>query len=396
MDTIELAFIYDGDNLPPSATRASALLNRPTAPGRPAPSWPLVLRDPLGEVSVEPAQAPELNRFQLAHARLDDAQMERAMAASRALDVTIHVGEDELPMAALARGLRLVRPLLDGFVAVFDAAASHLHPGHWGQAVADAPVPPRPEALFGLHAVGDGDGPRWIHSHGLARFGLPEIEVLEAPAEHANELGHLLGAVAARLLLEGAPDPGEVTLWGNNIAAALVPWREVAELAQTGGGAQDRDDLHHADNRVLVVPTDDGWDTIASQVAAWGEHPVFYRTDWETHRMEALARARWPLFVLLHGAVGRDERFRFLAKLGYGADDGYREHLWFDLVRASDHRLTAILLNQPHQDLGMGPGDQGDHDVDRLSDFVIYTPLGSFDPESLPQLAAWVQGQMAR
>lgn len=394
MDTIELAFIYDGDNTPPSVERANALLKRDRDPSRPLDPWPLVLDDPLGAVTVEPAQAPELNRFQLAHARLDDEQMARAMAATRALNVTITAGADELPMAALARGLRTIRPLLEGFVAVFDPHSTHLHPGHWGQAVADAPVPPRPEALFALHAVGDADGPRWIHSHGLARFGLPELEVLEAPAEHANELGHLVGAVAARLLLEGVPDEGDVTLWGNNVAAALVPWDQVSELAVTGGDADDRDDAHAPSNRVLVVPTDAGWASVATQVPAWGEHPVFYRTDWETHRMEALARARWPLMVLLHGAVGDDDRFRFLAKLGYGPDGGYREHLWFDLVQASSYGLNATLLNEPHQDLGMHAGDRADHDVDRLSDFVIYTPIGSFDPESLPQLAAWVQGQL--
>ena len=113
--------------------------------------------------------------------------------------------------------------------------------------------------------------------------------------------------------------------------------------------------------------------------------------------MEALAGARWSLFVNLRRVLAPlGEEFRFVAKLAYSPDDGFREHLWFEVVDAEVDKVTATLLNEPHQDMGMHQGDTTTHDVQRLSDFNIYTPFGAFNPESLPQLAAWVSHQLER
>lgn len=398
MSQISLVLVYDPDQHAPAGGDAAARLRSYLDGAVPlsGEGWPLSVEHPEGRVRVHPAEAPRLLEVQFARSLLDEEERARAARATEALLVEIEVAQDELPMSGLGRGLALVRPLLDGLIAVFDSEGSSVHPGHWASSVADAPVPPRPESLFAMHAVGGESGFRWIHTHGLSRFGLPELEVLEVPDDDASVVAHVVNAVAARIVLEGVPEPGQQVEWGQHIHAALVPWSEVSALSVTGGAADERDAMHPEENRVLVVGSPGDWHNLVDAIPQWGEHPVLYRSDWETGRMETLAAARWPLFVGVRKVLAELDDFRFVAKLAYAPDGGFREHLWFEVTDADVQFVVATLLNEPHQDMGLHQGDEGRHDIERLSDFSIYSPFGVFNPETLPQLAAWVDHQLSR
>lgn len=166
-------------------------------------------------------------------------------------------------------------------------------------------------------------------------------------------------------------------------------WRDVrSEL----GGPSDRDEHHGEGNVALAVwtPTGEGagaWRSAAADIATAGENPVFYLTQYETDRMEALARLRWGTFALLAAPLAGADGWRFLAKFGYGGEgDTSREHLWFEVAAADAGGADAMLLNDPFQDLGMHAGDRRRHDISNLTDFVVASPLGTANPESIDRL----------
>ena len=358
--------------------------------------WPLVIHRGEVTVTIQPGPAPELYETQLARTVLDDEQKAAVDQATDAMVFTIAFPDEMIAMTGMRLGLVLIRPLLKGYLAIFDPGSFSALPGHWLESVAHAPVPPRPESLFSIHAVrADEDGRLWLHTHGLRRLGLPELEALDGGPDDSYALGHLINAIATRLLVHGLPTLHEAHWWGHGIALALVPWPEVAHFAgSAGGGADDRDENHAEDNLVLCLPGDDGWRNGAEIAGTLGPNPVFYRSNWETERMETLARARWELYVQLHKVLAEHPDFLFTAKLAYGDDDA-REHLWFEVHSVDRGSMVAKLLNEPYGDLGMHEGDIASHPVDRLTDLAIHSKYGTFDPERMPQLAAWVGSQMA-
>lgn len=307
--------------------------------------------------------------------------------------------DQEDPLGDFARMIRWLAGSVADLPALLDANSGRWHPRDALQKglLADD-LPPLPEALWIVHAVGNADGATWLHTHGLARCGRPELEMLEVPQRYATTACELLSAIAGRLLEEPAPPPGEPYEIGRDLAVTFRRWQEVAPLIGAGvpGGMADRgpeDHTAHRGVRAVVCPTSTQgvgqdmrfWPQDALEAVADGGIPLYLSTQ-ATEHAAAQARVTWPrlqeAFGSLAGAAG-EPRAQFLIKAGHvlpGEPDAPREHIWFEVKRFEGDRARGLLLNTPVVIGSIKRGESVWIDRETVSDWSVRTPLGVFGP----------------
>src|SRR5581483_8408218 len=104
---------------------------------------------------------------------------------------------EEPPLKAYREQLAVARALAGpDLVALFDESAERLlAPGELDRLAASELAP---RDLFAIQSVGPGAGETyWVHTHGLARARVPELDLLGVPAAHREAASELLDAVAA-------------------------------------------------------------------------------------------------------------------------------------------------------------------------------------------------------
>ena len=72
-----------------------------------------------------------------------------------------------------------------------------------------------------------------------------------------------------------------------------------------------------------------------------------------------------------------------LVKLGYKVDGGGafdKEHLWFEVHGFKGDLVDATLINQPFNISNMNEGDRRDYEVERLTEWSVFTPFGQINP----------------
>ena len=293
---------------------------------------------------------------------------------------------------------RLLAALASDVALVLDTNAALPRSGRWLHEVALARTPPSPSTLFTIHDVGDSDtGPHWLHTHGLDRVGVIELDALDIPADGAPLVGQLLNALASLFLETGNPEPDQPFFAGEDIELVWLPWQDaVKKLARDlPGSVRDRLDPAHAGQRgVLFRPVEgpDGraYESLASYLALLAEDPLFYVSSYESERMALFASERLPRFLDLFARFGEESDWMFLVKLGYDADGAEeredREHLWFRVHGQRPGAVDATLLNEPYRVAKLSEGMRGEHSLDLLSDWGVLCPHGRFSPDNVLEL----------
>lgn len=273
-------------------------------------------------------------------------------------------------------------------------------------------VEPSPHELWAIHAVADMDkgSPAWIHTHGLWRCGLPELEMLEVPQSHLRSAVDVLNTVASLLLESSPPAPGEPLEIGQDLAVALQPWQEVVRFVppEAHGSMRDRshDESEHSGVRAVVCAAKP--QGTFRKVWVWPrevvEHfnqdgAVRYLSARETARQSAAARAAWPELATAFAAAQKrgllnPQRLRavFLVKAGFSADGAadpdaeHREHLWFKIESFKGQAARGELINQPFSIPSMQSGKRYDIPAAIVSDWHVQMQQGIFGSDRIAEL----------
>lgn len=359
----------------------------------------LTLEDSVVPILVWACRVDELPaRNTLDDIHWNDEEREQLEQSRWLLGVETVLHPDD-PIASYHRQLQLCRRICPQSPAVYDANAYRLRSGSLVDRMTSTGIPPRTSELFRIHAVdsGEEDGSCWLHTHGLARATFPDVEILQVPSSLFRAGAWLIRNFVDRYLGHELPDASTPFEVGHKISLAWRPWDEaVNELsADALGGLNDRidDDDEHAGTRiVLVAGKRSGWFrkrwrpplSVLKHVDRDGA--IATVSHHETERMSQLARERWPELGMLFARHGRHEDWTFLVKLGYRVDGGEpheREHLWFEVHEIVPDRLRGRLLNKPLQISHMNTDQEDWHDLEILTDWKIYSPLGEFTPENV-------------
>jgi hypothetical protein len=324
-------------------------------------------------------------------AAVDDGER-AAAAASRWL-----IGVETLlnPRQALAdfqTQLRVAEAVsVAGLVAVFDDNALVVRAGRQVRELSRSSIPPRPATLYAIHEL-EGESGIWLHTHGLPRLGLPEIEILGLNPSDVQEGYDLVDAVVDVIFGGGEPDPDGLVTVGEDMEVRLVPLQDALAVLPADVVASraehDVDQEDHSDPRIAILARDRN-DTPHEVMQRLRNDAVLFKSREETDRQRRLALERFGIFGQLF-AIRRHDGWRFHAKLGFDRDGDprIREHLWFEVREMKPGQIRGVCLNEPVEGVAIHEGDEGWFKLEQLTDWLVVAPDGNFDPEAAPVLLA--------
>lgn len=312
---------------------------------------------------------------------LDDPVERREAGRSQWL-----IGTETYLGEAPAKGFQIQMRVLDaaivsGMPAAFDDSALSIRSGKIIREIARSKTPPRAGVLFGIHETPVEGEKVWVHTHGLGRFGLPEIEVVGLGKERSRDAFDLVDAVADALVSGSGPTPDGLLALGDGIEVVLVTPEDALMRLGAGGELRDAGQDDHIGHSLALVDTE-GQPPYAA-LDHFAECPVLFKGRLESDRQARLAKERYGVFGQLF-AIHRREGWRFHVKLcfeGLGDPPSY-EHLWFEVRELKPGRIKGVCLNEPMMTRDARQGEVAWHDYARLSDWNIVTPGGNYDPES--------------
>lgn len=283
--------------------------------------------------------------------------------------------------------LKIAAAVIPDLIALIDESAEKVLQPKWVKLAAKSKVVPAAQDLFTIQGVSGAGNSVWLHTHGLCRFGLTEIEILDSDREHCNDHYNLLSAYGSYLLdMNEDFDPHKDVafiglLEGNTpIVAICRSWTEaLSEYKKLElGGEKDRENAHNSKTSpvFLYKSEDDMKNDVLSKVSIYNDkypnNPVYFFSNEETERMKALAQER---FDYARKAF-EDKENKVLIKIGLQTDGGKageKEHVWFELVGVNGDKFTAKLTHEAYDVSGIHTGDEREFEVSDITDWMIFT-----------------------
>ena len=298
--------------------------------------------------------------------------------------------------------LKICASVAPDMVGLLDESAEKLLPTRWVLEAASIETPPNPKSIFNVHAVQGNNGKVWLHTHGLSRCGVPELEILESSEANSRNHYYLIATYAVFILdkykksenIDRGFFIGRLEN-GLPVVATSISWtRGIYEYKKLDlGGLKDRENSHNTRSNIIFLYANekDEEKNILSKVSiydeVWGENPIFYFSNEETARMKSLAMERFN-FVQQEF---KNKDNTILIKIGLpvknGDSDSF-EHIWFELLEFKGKKFKAKLTQDPYDVPDMHTGDEAWFTISDVTDWIIYTKKFPVTPDDVYLLEA--------
>lgn len=312
------------------------------------------------------------------------------------------------PKKAYHLQLKLIYAMVPDMYALYDESAEKLLNSKWVELAAKSSVVPGPENMYVVQAVSD-DDKIWLHTHGLCRCNLHELEILGSTKDDYETYHALLSNYACRLLDEYEEfvenEMGEDEIFGlgvfhdgQPIVATSKPWVEGLSYYPKDilGGFEDRIISHNSKTNLIFMYRSEE-DMNADCISMVGEftekfieNPMFYLSNNETKRMSSLAQERFFYVSRVLEEKQRGANLGVLVKVGLATIDNEgnldyenKEHIWFEAISLEVEGFKAKLTQEPYHIPNLHEGDEGIYRVVDVSDWIIYTNNGQVTPETV-------------
>lgn len=291
--------------------------------------------------------------------------------------------------------LKLATAAIPNLIGLVDESAERLLPAKWAVLAASSKVTPGPSDIYNIHAVYNESGEVWLHTHGLCRCGLTELEILQSNKENYKNHYNLINTFASLLIDKNSEfNPRkEISYLGvlsnrNPIVAICKSWTEAINYYDNldMGGIVDREHAHNTrTSPIFLYKTEEDMKSnklskVTDYNNLWGENPIFFFSDEETARMKSLAMER---FDYVKKALQNKEN-KAIIKIGLITDNGEdSEHIWFELLEFDNDKFKARLTQEPYNVSNIHEGDERWFTVKDVTDWVIYTPQFPITPSGV-------------
>lgn len=301
--------------------------------------------------------------------------------------------------------LKILHALVRKKLAVLDGPSEKILSGKWVKLAARTDIMPAPRYLYTVQAIGGENNEVWLHTHGLRRCGLCDLEILCSSKEMYDYHYRIIESVADRMLERNEQlEMGEPLFLGwltDQVAmvVTLVPWKEALKHYPDIdlGGMKDReDDVHAADNAVIMLylTPDDADNKVYTAVDVLDEYlkrnPQFMPTIKERKRMSSLAIER----VSYMKKAFEDKDNHILIKMGLEPDEEFRnpknpeakEIIWFELLDMNDDTMKLKLTQEPYYVKDLHQDDIVERKIDDIVDWLIYAQDKRLTPDDVYML----------
>jgi hypothetical protein len=338
----------------------------------------------------------------------DEEEFAAARRSRWLLGVETIYDPDEDAACAYHNHLRVAAALGDGLaVACADMQSLSLRSMTTLRQLADCEVEPAPDELYQIHAVTDDNGHCWMHTHGLRRFDLPELDLLRVPNAQSDTAATILQWLVGMLLEEHIPNRGRVVEFGEGLKSSLVPLERVLKRLKPDelGGAREREAPDHAGWRMAVVDAGRGGTARvapARLLEAAARNAVYWSSSLESERRARLARARFGHAAAAYYSTQFAHK-HMSVKIGIPADERgrnhehlldaahlprgiHREHMWFTVQRIEGGTVEGVLENRPVYARWMSAGKVYRLPLTQLSGFQLVLDGQVYDPVTIAEL----------
>lgn len=349
----------------------------------------------LADVYPTGFQLPELYRIQ--HF-FPDIDMDILKEKQSGLAVDMFFGEE--PLKSYHLQLKLIDAMLPNIIAIIDDSSEKILSGRWVALAAASDIPPAPRYVYTVQAVAGEEEYVWLHSHGLNRCGITELEILKSSKAAYQNHYSVIETMANRMLESGealkSREPFYIARLSEelDLITTLLPWQEAVEYYADGllGTRADREKSHNGNTSAIFIylsfeDYENGRIAPLTIFDGWFEkNPIYLISTNETERMKALAAERLP-FLLQDANSGNN---KILLKLGLVMDEEFQtesniyEHIWFELLSLSgDDGFVAKLTQEPYYIQGLHEGHTGLYALDEITDWMIFTPSRRLTPDDV-------------
>ena len=254
------------------------------------------------------------------------------------------------------------------------------------------------------------EGAVLLGTNGLARCGLPELDLMEVPRELSDAGAVLLHTLAGLMLENTAPEPGQTVEIGDGLVVSLRPVDEVQRFLkdETAGSAQWRVQAREHGLGEFALPRaavcgrePEGafksiwtWPRAVIEQIAEGK-AVLYMTQQSVRATERRARATWSTFAMAHASLSRsaEASIRALAETGFmiqaavpGSGTPRIEQSWFQIQKIDHATMTVAVLDKPLTRSDLEPGMTIELPSDEVSDWRVELGETVFEPDDADDL----------
>lgn len=291
--------------------------------------------------------------------------------------------------------LKLATSMVPNVIGIMDESAEKMLSGRWAKMTANSNVTPGADDLYSVQAVQDKNGEVWLHTHGLCRCGITELEILQSNNESYNYHYNIITTFASYLIDKKEEFRGSayIGMLSNKqpIVVTCESWtkglKEYKNLEL--GNVKDRKKGHNSKTSIIFIykNEEDEKNKKLTKVSEfnelWGDNPIFFISNEETARMKALAMERFD--IVKEEANKTENKICIKIGLPVGGDNEF-EHIWFELIEFEEDRFKAKLLQKPYN-VKMREGTEDWYTVDDVTDWVIYTSDFAINPSNAFLLA---------
>jgi len=318
---------------------------------------------------------------------------EKEALLSAKKSITIFMAFNKNPKKSYHLQLKLACAIVPDLIGVMDESAEKMLPAKWVKLTADSHVLPNPESLFTVQAV-TGEDKVWLHTHGLNRCGITELEILESDVQNYRNHYNLISTYAKYLIDKEDFNPRENSAYigclidYTPVVVTCKSWTEgILEYKKLDlGGIKDREEGHNSNTSIIFLyqSEEDENNNVLSKVSVydklWGENPIFFMSNEETARMKELAMER---FDYAKKAFENKEN-TILIKIGLPLEEeGKFEHIWFELLEIKGKKFKAKLTQEPYNVEDIHEGYEAWYTIENVTDWIIYTKEFAVNPDNI-------------
>ena len=177
-----------------------------------------------------------------------EAELEKLRQAETALTIFMEFNKNSKKCYHLQ--LKIALAMVPDILGIMDESAEKMIPPSWVKMAASSKVLPGANDLFTVQAVSEDKGEVWLHTHGLCRCGVTELEVLQSDKENYNNHYNLISTFASYLIdqKEKYQNSAYIGVLSNRqpIVVTYLSWTEALNKFKKLklGGIQDRQNGH--------------------------------------------------------------------------------------------------------------------------------------------------------
>ena len=289
--------------------------------------------------------------------------------------------------------LKIALAIVPNLIGVYDESAEVILPPKYVKMTANSKVKPGPDELYVVQAVTGENGEIWLHTHGLCRCGITELEILQSNIENYENHYNLISTFASYLLdkknyFNTREVVANIGMLVNKepIVVTCVPWTKGLKEYKKNlnlGNITDREYVHNSKTSLIFIyknkkdEINKKYSKVDEYNNLWGKNPLFYISVEETERMKALAIER---FDFVKQEVNKKDN-KIFVKLAVPVDSGDNlEHLWGEVVEVEGDRFKAKIENEAYYINELHAGDEVWFTIDSVTYWKIYTPKFVVEP----------------